>query len=697
MQSAPRQRSFTFIPPRIRRRRFSLPSSLAVGVLVSLFLRPALVSAAPGPDAAAAHASPAPLPLGEIANLSLEKLMDIEVVTVSKRTEKLIDSAAATFVLTNDDIRRSGANSIPEALRLVPGLDVAQVDASRWAISSRGFNGQFANKLLVLIDGRTVYTPFFSGVIWIDQDLMLEDVDRIEVVRGPGGTLWGANAVNGIINIITKSARETQGTLASIGGGTEDRLTTAVRHGGTAGENGFWRAYAKYQQQDNAKFSDGSDAHDSWERFKTGARIDTALSADTTATVIGDWGFLSQGETLEIPLRSDALVEESQRGQHSTEGDVIGRLQSNLSADSQVQVQVSYERVNKTDVVPLRENILDLDLQHSYRFTDRNRLTYGAGYRLNTTKTASVGFITFDPESRRRSVYSWFLSDEIDLAPKTLVLTLGSKFEYNELTNMEAQPSIRLRYSPSELHTVWGAVTRAIHTPSVVDEDIKLDLIPSRDPQTGLVAVPQLLGSADVRADSMVAYELGYRTRMIPYSALDIAAFFNSYNNLASRVPGEPVLAQGTGGTPVAIIPLSLQNKGDTSFWGGELIDTVTLTDTWRLSGWYSFLRETRDSETADLNQAPHNQFGIRSSHDLAPGWEADLYLRYTERLQDLHIPSVVDGTARLSWKYDEHLRLSLVGQHLIEDHHLEFSSEFLQIRRSEVQRGIYANATYTF
>lgn len=635
--------------------------------------------------------------LGEIATLSLEKLMDIEVVTVSKRGEKLSETAAATFVLTADDIRRSGATSIPEVLRLVPGLDVAQVDGSRWAISSRGFNGLFANKLLVMIDGRSVYTPFFSGVIWVDQDLMLEDVERIEVVRGPGGTLWGANAVNGIINIITKSAHDTQGTLASVGTGTEDRLVTAVRHGGTLSDLGFWRAYAKYQQQDNTQLTSGENAHDAWDRLRTGARFDGKVGADTSVTVLGDWGFSGQGVTILEPLRSQELIEVAKEDQHTTSGDVLGRVQSQLSPDSQIQGQISYERLNKTDVVQLRENILDLDLQHNYRFTPRNNLTYGAGFRYTTTESGANEFIAIEPTNRSRNIYSWFLSDEIELSPKTVVLTLGSKFEYNELTNFEAQPSVRIRYSPSEMHTVWAAVTRAVHTPSVVDEDIALDLGPSRDPSTGAVVVPQIVGSSNVRSDSILAYEVGYRTRIIPSSALDIALFYNSYNNLASRTPGDPIPELGTDGSPVLLIPLTLHNAGDTAFWGGEIVDTISLTDTWRISGWYSFLREDRDLDTSDLNNAPQNQFGLRSSHDFAPGWEGDVFVRYSERLRDISVPSVIDATARISWRLDEHLRLSLVGQHLIEDHHQEFSSDYLMIKRSEVQRGIFANATFTF
>ncbi len=683
--------------------------TLALGALVRV-LPPAPAAAEPAsPPSASPTVSPIAPPsvsdpprrdqpeLGEIATLPLEKLMDIEVVTLSKHGERLAETAAATFVLTNDDIRRSGATSIPEALRLVPGLDVAQVDASNWAISSRGFNGLFANKLLVMIDGRSVYSPFYSGVFWLDQDLMLEDVDRIEVVRGPGGTLWGPNAVNGVINIITKKAADTQGTLVSAGGGTEDLLLTAVRHGGEIPDFGHWRAYAKFQEHDNSRFAAGGSSHDAWERFRSGLRIDGRLASDTTATLSGDWLFNRQQIEVIEPQHSAEHFDDSAETARTTAGDVLARIDTTLSPDSHVQAQLSYERVNKSYIVALHEDILDFDIQHHYRFAPRNQLVYGAGFRFYTTDIGSESFLRFDPAYRRRNTWSWFLSDETAVVPDSLFLTLGSKFEHNQLSFFEFQPSIRIRYSPSSAHTVWGSITRAVHTPSAANEDVTLDITAFRDAATGAVVVPEFLGNDEVHSESVIAYEAGYRTTAVPHSAIDVALFYNSYNNLGSEEMGQPEPTVGTDGSPVLILPLISRNDGDTSFWGGEIVDTVTLTDTWRLSGWYGFLRIDRDGETTDINGSPQNQFGLRTSHDLAPGIEADAFVRYAERLRDLHVPAVVDATVRVSWMLDQHLRLSIVGQHLIEAHHPEFISEFLQLKPSEIERGIFANATYTY
>jgi iron complex outermembrane receptor protein len=509
----------------------------------------------------------------ELKQLSLEELMGVEVTSVSKKEEKLFDAAAAIYVITQEDIRRSGATSIPEALRNVPGLEVVRLNANTWQISARGFVTT-ANKILVLIDGRSVYTPLFAGVFWDVQDTLLEDLDRIEVIRGPGGTLWGANAVNGVINIITKSAKETHGWLLTGGGGTEERAFGGARYGGKLGENARYRFYAKYFNRDDMVFPDGRDAADQWQMGQGGFRVDWDASEKNLLTLQGDL-YVGEvgGQVVASPTPPFLSMTDASVGG----GNLLGRWTHHVSDISNVQLQVYYDRTERRIPGFFSEDrdTFDVDVQHRFPWGRRHDIIWGIGYRYTQDKVDSSFSVSVDPAQRATDLLSLFMQDDITLLPNRLRLTLGSKFEHNDFSGFEIQPNVRLAWTPSARQTVWAAVSRAVRTPTRLELDIHLSAvqIPSMPP-----IVLRVFGNPDFVSEELLAYELGYRVQPYPRLSLDIAAFYNVYDNLLSlEGPGPPQLSP-----PVVVIPFTQANKLQGETHGVEVLANYHLADWWR-------------------------------------------------------------------------------------------------------------------
>ncbi len=443
--------------------------------------------------------------------MSLEDLANIEITSVSRQPERIIDAPAAVTVITNEDIRRSGATSIPEALRLADNLTVAQKNSHDWAISARGFNTELGNKLLVMIDGRTIYSPLFSGVFWDRQDYLLEDIDRIEVISGPGGTLWGANAVNGVINIITKKAQDTQGTHLEAIGGSELRSATALRYGGKLAENVSYRIYGKYFDRDDEAFGNGDNAHDGWHMSQGGFRVDAEASVANTFTVQGD----IYGGREDVSTGGTGQV---------NGGNILGRWTHRFSAGSDMSLQMYYD---KTDFsVPQPGNVFmgipltpagvfkdtldtyDVDFQHRFILNDRNKIVWGLGYRSTHDAVDASPSLTFVPAHLDHDLYNGFIQDEIKLHDK-LSLTLGTKLEHNDYTGWEAEPSVRLQWKVSQNQLLWSAVSRAVRMPSRIDRDVRfLTVLPA--PQN------LLIGDSNFKSENVLAYELGYRAQLGP-------------------------------------------------------------------------------------------------------------------------------------------------------------------------------------
>src|ERR1700681_2250715 len=512
----------------------------------------------------------------DVTAITLEDLMNLQVTSVSKRAQKLADAAAAIFVITQDDIRRSGASSIPEALRLAPGLEVARIDENKWAIGSRGFNGRFDNKLLVLIDGRSVYTPLFSGVYWNIQDVMLEDVDRIEVIRGPGATLWGANAVNGVINIITKAAKSTQSALAAAGGGTETRGSGSVRYGGRLNQGTYYRGYAKYfNVGPSIDPSTGRRADDNWDALRGGFRTDWTSSGPDSLTVQGDLHRSGYGETLTVPSLNTPYSSTFPNQGSISGGNLLGRW-NHAFANSSTSLQMYYDHTSITEnsLFTDHQDIFDIDFQHTFHATESQDVVWGLGYRSSRDGNNSSSVVSLQPNQLTLNQFSAFAQDEISLFDKRLRITLGSKFEHNGFTGFEIQPNTRLLWTITRNQSLWTAVSRATRTPALTEEGLRLNsaVVPPGTPQnpTPLPVLISVFGSRQFKSEDLLAYEAGYRVQVTSNFSTDIAVFYNHYTHLRTAEPGAPFLEVNP--TPLHIVaPFFAGNKMSGGTYGTEL------------------------------------------------------------------------------------------------------------------------------
>ena len=634
----------------------------------------------------------APRALGahqDLASLSIEDLMNLEVTSVSKRSQPMGEAAAAVYVITNEDIRRSGATSIAEALRLAPGLHVARIGASEWAITARGFNMQFANKLLVLIDGRSVYTHLFSGVYWDVQDVMLEDVERIEVIRGPGGTLWGANAVNGVINIITKKAKDTQGWLASGGAGTLENGFGSLRYGATLGQDTHLRGYVKYFDHGNLDSEFGGDANDEWNMVRGGFRLDQDLSPSDSLTLQGDY---YDGATSEELLTMVTDTEDL------SGANVLARWRHIFSETSELSLQTYYDRTERAEPTVLSEDrdTVDIELEHRFRLLSWNDVIWGAGYRLLNDRTEST-LVFFNPERRTDDLVTAFLQDQITLLGDRLHLTIGSKFEHNDYTGFEFQPTARALWRLRPRHSIWAAVSRAVRTPSRADDDISFFGI-NPHPPVLLFAT----GNRDFDSEKLLAYEIGYRTQLSDELSFDLAAYYNDYDSLRSAKLGAVPLP--TPPFPPGTLSASFGNETEAVGYGLEVSANWNVTSYWALSGWYTLMKldVDADADNADVvsekqeDDTPTNQVHVRSRLNLPWNLEFDTQFFYVGEVVHQDAEEYARLDLRLGWRPIESIEVSVAGQNLTERRHEEFGTGLFSLR-SSVPRSVYGKITWRY
>jgi iron complex outermembrane recepter protein len=600
-----------------------------------------------------------------LKKLSLEELFGLEITSVSSKPEPLFETAAAVRVVTGDDIRRMGALSIAEALRYIPGIEVARVDSRQYAITARGFNSTTANKLLVLIDGRSVYTPLFSGVFWEAQDTFLEDVKQIEVIRGPGATVWGANAVNGVVNVISKPARETQGLLITGGGGNVERGFGGLRYGKALGENTFVRVYGKAFDRDASLRPNGQESGDEFAMGQGGFRADWAPPAANALTLQGDL----YGGT----------IEQAADDMEISGGNVLARWTHRFSPLSDLQLNAYYDRTNRNIPGLFEEKLdtYDATLRHRLPVAGSHDVVWGLGYRQSFDVIQNSPGFAFLPDHLKRRVFSGFVQDEVTLVERRLVWTLGSKIEHNDYTGVEYEPSTRLAWTPTEKQTVWGAVSRAVRTPSRFDRDL---YVPEAPPYF-------LAGGPDFDSEVLRAYELGYRLHPDPRVSASIAGFYNSYDKLRSIDPGPP---------------LTFVNGLDGTSHGVEGSVAVEARKWWRLSGGYSFLKLELEAEpgSADAVSAlqtgdsPRHQWYFRSSMSLPHDVALDIGVRSVGELPNQGIPAYIACDGRLGWQPTGAVEIALVGSNLFEPQHPEFGTV---ASRREVERSLYGKVTCRF
>jgi len=686
----------SWAPLRGRGRAGSKPaarSAFARGLMATVLLLPFCMG----------HAQAA-LPPVDLTSLSLEDLMNVKVTSVSRRPQSLAETAAAVFVITQDDIRRSGATSIPEALRMVPGIEVARIDGNKWAITARGFNGRFANKLLVMIDGRSVYTPLFSGVFWDAQDTVLEDIDRIEVVRGPGASLWGANAVNGVINIVTKRARATQGALVVAGGGTEEQGFTSLRYGGKANDDTYYRGYVKYFNRDSQEFIDGSNAADDWQVGRAGFRVDWEPDGPDAVTVQGDIYRGVVGTTGSVHSLAPPFAETVNRDDDMFGANLLTRWTRRFADGSDMALQVYYDLTSGDELgTSIAEHTFDVDFQHHFQPDDRNDIVWGVGYRLYAARFDGTFDVSFSDDHRTDYLANAFIQDDITIVPDELRVTLGSKLEYNSFTGVEIEPTARAIWTPDDRQSVWAAVSRATRTPSQTTDAISLNsVVPPGDPGNPfpLPVLVSIAGNSGETSEDLVSFELGYRIRPTDDFSVDIAGFYDLYDNLVTVETVGASLQPG-----FVLVNEQFDNLGCARTYGVEASADWRVAPWWRLQGAYTFLHLDVDRASSSNDplieqtdgRDPVHQVSLRSSFDIGDDWEFDLWPRFVSSLPERNVDSYFTFDARLGWRPMDGVELAVVGQNLFDSRHLEFTPELINTTPTEIQRAVYGKVTVTF
>jgi iron complex outermembrane receptor protein len=619
-------------------------------------------------------------------------LLGEEVTTVSRQPSTVGKSPAAIFVITPEMIQRSAANNIPDVLRMVPGVQVAQIDANKWAISIRGFNNLYAGKLLVQIDGRDVYSQFFSGVIWSDQDVVLEDVERIEVIRGPGATVWGANAVNGVINIITKRAEDTQGWLVVGGTGTEWREFGTIRYGGKVGDDLNYRIYGKQFQVDDGVFPDGA-GPDDWHQARGGARVDWTPTCEDTITAEGDLfdGDAGSAQTMSFP--APPFVGTPVFDTHDFGQDCILRWTHIIDDESDWSVQAYYDNYGRvTPFVNLEQRTYDVDFVYRFPIGNANNIVCGTEYRRIDDHFFGDFGLSLDPVRRSTNLFSYFVQDEITLVEDEWYFIAGSKFEHNSFTGFEYQPSVRLLHTPSESESVWAAVSRAVRTPNRIDEDFTLNQFAGAGP-----TFVQFAGNRALQSEDLLAYEVGYRAQPTDEFYWDLALFYNDYSDLIGTQPTGPPFFDPS--IPAVIVPLTLGNNATADTYGAELASSYQVREDWQLTGSYTLLLMDVHAGAADVTQgsSPRNQAYLRSSWDFRQDWQLDVIGRYVDSLPALDVPSYTTMDVRLAWRPIENLEWAVVGRNLIDSPHTEFVDAFSGVVGTEVPPQVYTTLTWTY
>jgi iron complex outermembrane receptor protein len=635
-------------------------------------------------------------PQNRLSDLTLEQLGAVEITSSDKEPSEVWNTPSAIYVLTQDDIRRSGATSVPELLRLVPGVEVARIDSDHWSIGIRGFGSQFSKSVLLLIDGRSVYTPLFAGVYWQVQNVMWEDIERIEVIRGPGGTIWGANAVNGVINIITRNSADTQGSLVSSGGGNVDQGTGSFRYGGKVGGLNY-RVYGMAFGRAPEFHSDGA-TFDDWQTGQGGFRTDWTTSHDSF-TLQGDMYKGYDGERVEVSSYlppSVAIID----GEHNVSGEnVLGRWKRNLGDRSDLQVQAYWDRTSRlSPQLDEKRNTFDIDVLYHRTLNKRHDILLGAGARWSPDEIGQkFATLDFEPHKETDIIYSGFVQDQISLLPGALSVVVGSKFEHNNYSGFEYQPNMRLLWTPTRHQSFWAAMTRAVRTPSRLDTDLHLtDFLQANPP-----AFLRVVGNPNFEAEKLLGTEVGFRTLLGSHLYVDVAAFYNDYNDLFGYGPGAifPEFSPAPAHL-VLQVPVANALKGLTK--GVEISPDWKLTNWWELKGSYSFLHlfvHDRAGYTDHLNTAsdngssPHHEAEFQSRFDLPWKAEFDTTFRFESALPAQAVPAYETADARFSWSLLSSLDISFVGQNLFSPHHPEFGGDdgpLVGIRRS-----YYAKVTW--
>ncbi len=633
---------------------------------------------------------------------SLEDLMKIDVTSVSKKDQTLSRTGAAVFVIGQEDIRRSGATSIPDVLRMAPGVEVAQINANQWAISIRGFNAVYSNKVLVLIDGRTLYSQSFSGVFWDEVDTPLEDIERIEVIRGPGGTVWGANAVNGVINIITKSAADSKGGVLVAGSGSQQTAQGILQYGGDAGSQGAWRMFGKYFNDDNSPAPGGGTAVDGWHTTHFGSRADWGLASGDTVSLQGDFLTGAGGTTSLTPAGFPPVETQVNTRVTNRSGDVLARWEHPLAGGSRMSFQAYDNAIGREQYgESVAENTLDLEFEHHLTIGQRHDVVWGLGFRRTREDLFPLrsDAIHVNVQLASTSLFSAFAQDEIQVSG-SVFLTLGAKLERNAYTGFEPEPSAQLVWNKSARQTWWASAARAIREPDTLEHGMTFELGTEPVPEFGN-ALLVLSGNPSLQAEQLTDFETGYRAQLNRRLSFDATGFLSFYRHLVTTETGTPYVTFSQDGAsqyePLLIIPLEDENLAHAREYGLELFGSWQVTNRWKISPGVSFLRmhlaENPGGNDSMIGQtggdSPRAQAELRSSLNLPRNIEWDSSLKYVDSLDVQGIRPYLRFDTRFGLRLGERTEFNLIGQNLTSGGHYEFVDNSLLTSTSEVARSV--------
>ena len=642
----------------------------------------------------------------DLTTMNIEDLMNVKVTSVSAKEQKLSQTASAVFVITQEDIRRSGATKIPDLLRMVPGLEVAQINSNTWAISSRGMNNELSDELLVLLDGRNVFTPTFGGVFWDLLDLPLENIERIEVIRGPGGATWGTNAVNGIINIITKKADQTSGAMVVAGAGNIDQGFGTAQYGGRLGKSTDIRVYSKYFNQGHFPDSTGHDGGDDWHILRGGFRSDSTLSEKDALMIQGDLFTGREGDSVVFlpSVTSPGLLNSlTHSGQSGGFLQSVWKHTNSTRSDTTLGISYSaYKIDNFLNAVTEAGKIFSINFQHHVAWGERQDFVWGLGYEYSTSRSEGNLAVSLNPANLNSQLFSSFIQDEIALVPDRFYLTVGAKFEHNYYTGFAVMPSARVTFSPSAHHMLWAAVSRAVSTPSSLDISIRANLGSSPGPG-GTPILSSVQGNPLYKNEDLIAYELGYRTTVSTRLSVDFAAYYNTYSNEQTTEPAAAFLEALP--PPVHIVmPSTYENLMYGEAHGLEIAVNWKLADRWTISPGFEFERfhmhlRPSSQDTGAIAETegsdPHLHAYVRSHVDVSKTLTWDTSAYFVDRTIFDALPSFTRLDTGLTWNCTEGFSISLFGQNLVRDRHLEFEQSSLE--STLVKRSGYTKVTWRF
>ena len=640
----------------------------------------------------------------DLTQRSLEDLMNIEVSSVSRSEQKLSRTAAAVFVIRQEDIQRSGATNIPDLLRMVPGLDVARANANTWLITARGFNERFGNEMLVLIDGRSVYSETIGGVFWDALDVPLEDIERIEVIRGPGASVWGINAVHGVVNIITKRASDTRGGLVVASGGSVEQAGTTVQYGGDAGKSTQYRIFAKFSNQARFPAIGGGDGGDGWHVLRGGFRTDSKLSDKDSLSFQGDLYMGREGNPGEFLLAPTFPGQFQINSLVNLGGGFLqGEWNHRSSSRSSFTVRASYQNYERSDILDEARSMYDLDFQHNLQLGERHNVVWGFGFRDSDSDTVGSFAVSLHPPGADTQLVSGFFQDEIAVVPESLYLTLGTKLEHDYYSHWSAMPTVRLAWMPAPRQTLWTAVSRAVRTPTDIDALLRTNTATFPGPG-GVPLLISSFGNPLIQAESEVVFEGGYRTEVAERVSVDLAGFCSLYANQETSELGTPFF-EASPAPAHFVQPVSAGNLMHGTGCGFEAGATWKVARVWELSPGYAFQQihmhldpSSRDttSVAAAQGSTPVQSAQIRSHVSLRRwlAWDTSAY--FTGRLTDPNVPSYTRLDSTFSARWGEHTTFSITGQDLLREEHVEFLVNAI-LNSAEIKRRVYAKVTWTF